>query len=48
MTDGKTDDLVLRLTPEQVDTLRGYLGEILATDNNSAIEEIYEQLVEEA
>jgi hypothetical protein len=32
------------LTLEQTDTLRGYLGEILATDPNKIIEEIYESL----
>jgi len=37
----------LRLTPFEVDTLRGYLGEILATDSNEAIEAIYELLTEE-
>jgi hypothetical protein len=36
----------LNLTPLQVDTLRGYLGEILATDSNDALAEIYERLTE--
>lgn len=38
--------LTLKLTPYQEDTLRGYLGEILATDANDAIEEIYQQLTD--
>lgn len=40
------EDTTLTLTPTQVDTLRGFLGELLATDSNKAIEEIYEQLTE--
>lgn len=36
----------LNLSPLQVDTLRGYLGEILATDSNEALAEIYEALTE--
>lgn len=40
------ENLVIELTPTQEDTLRGYLGEILATDNNKAIQEIYDMLLE--
>jgi hypothetical protein len=39
--------MTLMLTLEQADTLRGYLGEILATDPNKIIEEIYVQLLED-
>mgnify|MGYP000726990844 CR=1 FL=1 len=48
VTEGEASDTLLTLSPLQVDTLRGYLGEILATDSNEVVEEIYEQLVEEA
>lgn len=44
----EASDTILTLTPLQVDTLRGHLGEILATDSNASIEEIYNQLTEEA
>jgi hypothetical protein len=39
--------MTLMLTLEQADTLRGYLREILATDPNKIIEEIYVQLLED-
>ena len=39
--------MTLMLTLEQADTLRAYLGQILATDPNKTIEEIYEQLLED-
>jgi hypothetical protein len=39
--------MTLMLTLEQADTLRGYLGQILADDKNKIIEEIYIQLLEE-
>lgn len=44
--DGEASDTALSLSPLQVDTLRGYLGEILATDSNDALAEIYEQLTD--
>ena len=46
MSEQMTSLITLRLTPLEVDTLRGYLGEILATDGNEVIEGIYEQLTE--
>jgi hypothetical protein len=39
--------MTLMLTLEQADTLRAYLGEILAKDPNKTIEEIYTQLLED-
>lgn len=39
--------MTLMLTLEQVDTLRGYLGQILADHPDKAIEEIYTQLLED-
>jgi hypothetical protein len=37
-------EVVITLTEAQEDTLRGYLGEILATDSNQDIQDIYEML----
>jgi hypothetical protein len=39
--------MILLLDPLEVDVLRGYLGEILATNKNDVIENIYLKLVEE-
>ncbi len=43
-TQPNNEDLVITLTPSQQDTLRGYLGEILATDADTDIQAIYEML----
>jgi hypothetical protein len=42
--DKDLDVVVIVLTEAQEDTLRGYLGEILATDNNQDIQDIYQML----
>lgn len=40
-------ETTISLTAGELDTLRGYLGEILATDANSDIHAIYTQLLED-
>ena len=41
------ENTILILSPLEVDTLRGYLGEILDTDSNEVIIGIYEALSKE-
>ena len=39
--------VMLILTPLEVDVLRGFLGEILATTSNDTLDGIYNALLEE-
>lgn len=38
--------MMFRLDATEVDTLRGFLGEVLATNHNEAISKIYERLLD--
>ena len=39
--------MMFRLNPTELDTLRGFLGEVLATNHNEAISAIYERLLDQ-